>query len=359
MSEDSSSERLRRLRRWALQSAARELMPRERVSWCFRRLSMGHNHVSVYYSPSVQRAHYKNLIVCGSVWMCPICSAKISERRRVELTTAVDQNPDLQPALVTFTLQHNQADELSKVLAVLIESYRELKHSRHWNGFVDDYELAGSVRSLETTVGRNGWHPHLHVLAFFKAGISLDGAETFFKDEWERCLKKFDRSASYKYGVDFRTKSRDVAEYITKFGHEPKDKKRARKWSMEHEVTKSQSKLSRDVENGRSPLQLLNDFLDGDLAAGRLWREYATYFKGRRQLVWSRGLREKLGLGCERSDEEIAKRAESDAYMLAMLPLDVWKIVLKRDVRGHVLEVASTGDPVKLMQYLMGLGVDG
>lgn len=358
MGDGLRADRDRRLRRWALQAGARELMPHERVAWCFRRLSMGHNHVSVYYSPSVRRAHYKNLIVCGSVWMCPICSAKISERRRVELTKAVDRNPDLQPALVTFTLQHEKKNELRDVLRVLLESYRLLKSGRYWKSFVSDYDLEGSVRALETTVGRNGWHPHLHVLVFFKAGFDVSGAESFFKTEWVRCLEKFDASASYIHGVDFRTTQRDIADYITKFGHEPKDKMRARKWTMEHELTKSQSKLSRDVE-GKTPLQLLSDFVDGDLAAGKLWREYASYFKGRRQLVWSRGLRSKLGLGVEKSDEEIAKQVENDAYMLAMLPLDVWRLVLKSNLRGHVLEVASSGDPVELMQFLMRMGVDG
>lgn len=352
---DSSDDGARRLRRWALQSAARELMPHERVSWCFRRLRTGFGHVSVYYSARVHRAHYKNLIVCGSVWMCPVCSAKISERRRVELSRAIDRNPDYRPALVTFTLQHNSGDALKKVLGVLTESYRLLKSGRYWRDFVNDYELAGSVRSLEVTYGLNGWHPHLHVLPFFKGGHSLQGAEEFFKTEWLRCLEKLDGSASYKYGVDFRTAQKDVADYIAKFGHEPKDKKRPGRWSMEHELTKSQVKMGRG-DNGRTPLQLLSDFLAGDRDAGRLWRQYASHFKGKRQLVWSRGLRSVLGLGRDETDQEIAERIDQDAVLLAMIPLDAWKVILGNDARGEVLEIASSGDATKLMAFLEDIG---
>ena len=32
--------------------------------------------------------HYKGLVTCGNVWVCPICSAKIQERRRQEVEQA-------------------------------------------------------------------------------------------------------------------------------------------------------------------------------------------------------------------------------------------------------------------------------
>jgi hypothetical protein len=48
--------------------------------------------VQVLHSPLHRVAHYKSLIVCGSVWMCPLCTAKISERRREELERAVSRH---------------------------------------------------------------------------------------------------------------------------------------------------------------------------------------------------------------------------------------------------------------------------
>src|SRR5438552_1083589 len=72
--------------RWQLQREARALLPHERVAFCMRRIQA--TTVDVFYSPQHQSAHYGGLMVCGSVWVCPLCAAKISERRRAELEQA-------------------------------------------------------------------------------------------------------------------------------------------------------------------------------------------------------------------------------------------------------------------------------
>src|SRR4051794_16390042 len=68
--------------RWQLQREARALLPDERVAFCMRRIQA--TTVDVLYSPQHKSAHYGGLMVCGSVWVCPLCAAKISEHRRVE-----------------------------------------------------------------------------------------------------------------------------------------------------------------------------------------------------------------------------------------------------------------------------------
>lgn len=354
----------RRLERWALQSAARDLMSDERVAWCLRRPGFdpetrrSFREIKVMYSARVHRAHYKNLAVCGSVWMCPICSAKITERRRIELTQAIELH-DFKLGLSTFTLQHSFDDKLSVVLLAELEAYRYLKKHRVWTEFCGDYKLMGSVRSLETTYGVNGWHPHLHVLNFFQPGANLRGIEGDLKNLWRSSIEHFGRSASWQRGVDFRSAEKDIADYVSKFGHEPVSLKRPYKWTIEHELTKSQTKISR-VSGGCTPLQLLADHLNGEKVLGRdpgkLWQEYARVFKGKRQLVWSHGLRALLGLGRDQTDEEIAKREDEQAVLLAALSLRQWRIVLGNDARGEVLEIASSGDPDKLQAFLHRLG---
>jgi len=77
-------QRRQRLFRWALQAEARQWLPHERVAECLRVVNPMALGVEVLHAPRQQAAHYKSLIVCGSVWMCPLCAAKISERRRSE-----------------------------------------------------------------------------------------------------------------------------------------------------------------------------------------------------------------------------------------------------------------------------------
>lgn len=346
-----------RLGRWALQSAARSLLPDFRVSSCLRFVVPGRDGVKVLYSAAVQRAHYGNLAVCGSVWACPICAAKISERRRVELAGAVDHHPEFTPALITFTVQHLHSDGLGPLVRDLLGAYRRLKCGEWWQNFRGDCGLVGSIRALEITHGVNGWHPHLHVLGFFRAGADLAGVGDSLKKKWGVVLGRYERTCTYLHGVDFRTADSDVVDYISKFGHEPVDFKRPGRWSMEHELTKGAVKRGRG-DRGRGPLQLLCDYLVGDQEAGRLWVIFQKAFKGKRQLVWSRGLRELLGVGQEETDLQIAKREDEAASLLALLSLEQWRMVLGNDIRGELLEVASSGDYETLRAFLAGFGIE-
>ncbi len=348
----------RRLERWALQATVRELLPDARVAFCMRRIIPGKKTADVLYSAKLQRAHYANLVICARVWICPICAAKITERRRVELARAIDWNDRLlRPVLVTFTLQHSDRDKLDKLLADLLDSYRRLKSGKRWTEFKNDAHLVGSIRSLETTYGDNGWHPHLHGLYLFERKASFDqtAVEEFLKNHWATVLGANERTASYEHGVDVRTHESDIEKYIAKFGHEPIDMKRPAKWTIEHELTKAPSKVGRGA-HGRSPLQLVADYMVGDKKAGALFQEYAAAFKGKNQLVWSRGLRALLGLGLEETDEELAQRKDEAAELLASITLKQWRVVLANDARGEVLEAASTGDPTKVAAFLASIG---
>jgi hypothetical protein len=87
-----------------------------------------------------------------------------------------------------------------------------------------------------------------------------------------------------------------------------------------------------------------------------LWLQYAVNFKGERQLRWSSGLRARLGLEKEKSDEEIAIEQEEVAIILSSLSTGAWRIVLANDARGELLEVASRGDPAQVEAFLVQLG---
>ena len=82
-------------------------------------------------------------------------------------------------------------------------------------------------------------------------------------------------------------------------------------------------------------------------------------FKGRQQLVWSKGLRKKLGLAQEKTDQELAEEEREQAYILAQLSISQWQQVLGNDIRAELLEVAATGDSVVLREFLEEFGICG
>lgn len=348
--------KLRTIRRYALQSAARDLLPREAVSKCMRRVIPGvdRDAVSVLYAPAKEAAHFGGLQICKSVWHCPVCSAKISEKRREDLTAGLRAWSEQYTAenrrvlLVTFTLQHERSDDLSVVFGALRAARRLLVSGRKAQAFNFEYGVVGHVRSLELTHGQNGWHPHLHVLMFFDREVPIATFEQAIKARWSECVQARGRYASWEHGCDVRFSDADIADYVAKWGYEPK-------WTPAHEMAKSGSKIGR--RGGNTPMQLLSDYLDGDQRAGRLWLQYAVNFKGERQLCWSKGLRQLLGLAVEKSDEELAVEQDEIAIILASLTVGAWRVIVANDARGELLEVASSGDANRVQSFLSQLGV--
>ena len=102
----------KRLRRFYLQAVARELLPSARINQCLRSVIPGKGCVNINYSKKFTRAHYGNLVQCASVWVDPVCSSKITERRRVELEEALGRSP-WPGVMITLTLQHSRKDTLA------------------------------------------------------------------------------------------------------------------------------------------------------------------------------------------------------------------------------------------------------
>lgn len=357
LKEENSSLKSPVIYRFYLQSLSRELLSGEAVASCLRKRQRDCPTVDVYKNADSGRVRYSGLQTCKSIWHCPVCAARISEGRRQELSAALLDahitNSDgsvipLCAALITYTFQHNRSMSCADSVKGILASYRRLKSGKGYQELKSEYGFVGSVRSLEITWGeKNGWHPHIHELMLFNRVLSpsmLHGLKKSLKLRWQGVLAKEYLTASYTHGVDLRTSHSSpqgaVLEYIAKFGREPKEQK-ADGWTITHELVKSGSKRS-GGDGHYSMLELLEAYGNGDVPAGRLWREQAVTMKGRNQLVWSRGLRDLLGVGQEKSDADLVDEIQSDAdRRLASLSVDQWHAVLKADVRGELLVKAE------------------
>lgn len=343
-----------KVRRFGLQAAARRLLPGERVAGCLRQVRPGVEAVEIWYSPRHGRASLGGLLVCGSVWNCPVCAAKVTERRRVELQSALAQKR-YSTLLLTYTLRHQAGDALRDLTSLLLKALRAMQSGVGWQRQRKRFGWVGSVRALEVTYGVHGWHPHIHQLVFLEGALNqsaVDGLETYLKDRWGMVLARCGLDASWRHGLDVRSASKDIAAYVSKYGREPR---RKRFWTDAHEVTKQPVKRGR--LGGRTPSQLLEDYLVcGDGAAARLFVEYAGAFKHKKQLVWSKGLREQLGLEAEWDDLTVATRLEEDGELLLRLSGAVWRRVVGSDARGELLAVAGGGDGEAVAKFLASLG---
>lgn len=347
-----------RLERFSLQSVARSIIPASRTAKCLR-VRRGQSNgqqasIQVWRHAEFKSAHYKGLQTCGSVWACPVCSAKISERRRVELAAAIAMHKASggEVLLLTLTNRHDRRDDLKELLTgqakALSYFMRGTKAAKKW---FDGLGSIGTIRAMEVTHGdTNGWHPHYHILVFAKSGLHLanhvqDGASL-----WAKCCTMAGlKTPSLERGLTLQS-----GDYAAKY---------VGKWGLEQEMTKGHQKKAKG--GGATPFDLLRRVLANkkDHRSGFLFAEFVFAFKGRRQLVWSKGLKHLFAVE-ESSDEVLAEGQTEGAELFAYITIDQWRRILRMEkrgmqARGWLLELAAVGDRLRFDLFISSLDLQG
>lgn len=353
-----------RQRKYRLEDAARRLLPKDKaLQECHRKVIPG-SRVELWIHNKTHRAHYNHLLQCHRVWTCPICSSKISERRRDELQLALD-NWTGSVALGTFTVQHNRGASLKAVLGLEDRAWRAMVASRGYKQLLERYGIVGVTRAREITYSDvNGWHPHFHGIIWFcgsRESVDLVQLEKDLTELWIYQVKRAGGWALAPYAVNIEHGDSSVADYVAKFGSDYDDNEVARQladrtiqetWKASDELCRANIKRARQ---GRNPWQLLESYLNGDKQAGALFQEYAAATKGLHQLQWTRGLRELVGLGRELTDSEIVDEYQEDCTLLHTFTWAEWKAVLANDCVATVLQAAETLEQDELERFVISL----
>lgn len=340
-----------RFQRFAWQSVARSILPDSRTAKCLRIRAHGQD-VQVWKAHEFKTASYGGLQTCGSVWACPVCAAKIAERRRAELQAGMGVHRAGAGCvqLLTLTAPHQRKDNLGDLLYKQSKALKTFWNDRAVKVVLVEMGVIGQVRALEVTHGRkspqnNGWHPHYHVLLFAGSGVDLARFDQAQRTDWQvrlylrwaaACVKAGLGEPSYAHGLKLDGGEK-AAKYLSK-------------WGLEDEMTKGHTKKAL---HGETPFDFLRSFLadKSDKQAAALFKEFAETFKGKRQLSWSRGLKARLGID-DVSDEELSERLEEQAVLLGLLNVDQWRDVLITDSRATVLEIASKAGWPEVLRYL-------
>lgn len=279
------------------------------------------------------RAHFVGLATCGSVWDCPICSAKIAMRRNEEVKQARERwvKNEGYLVLVTYTIRHNKRDSLKDLARVVTDAIRYVHSGRDYQKFKKEYGLAGTISGTEVLLNMlNGWHYHKHQLLFLKRDADSKEynqieIQSFLEDKYLEYIRSMGYDAISGIAVnvsDPDTGDGKLPEYICK-------------WGIENEVMTVDEKTT----VGLSPFELL----DTDEYREE-FIEYSIAMKGKRRLTWSNGLRDLLGLDKEKTDDEIASELdeiEGENILLDEIDRDGWYIIYKNNLQSKVLEFAE------------------
>jgi hypothetical protein len=331
-----------RVQRFILQSVARKFLPKSRTDKCLR-LRQKSKEIQVWQSIEHKTTSFTGLQTCGSVWACPVCSAKIAERRRAEIVAAMAAHKAAGGCmnLLTLTAPHQRTDNLSDLLKKQSLALKKMFADRTVRKVFEEMGVLGQIRALEVTHGRlsefnNGWHTHYQLLLFCGSGVDLARFDAPQMTDWSVrlylrwaacCVGAGLGEPSFAHGLKLDDGSK-AAQYVAK-------------WGLEDEMTKGHTKKA---INGETPFDFLRSYLadSTDKQAGALFKEFAETFKGKRQLHWSKGLKKRFAIG-DMTDDELAAQQDDYARLLGVITLEQWWDVLAVDGSANVLLIAANG----------------
>lgn len=395
-----------------------------RMAYCGA--SAADSRLPVFFRENATSAGITNLQTCGS-YACPVCAAKVGNRRFEEVVQVLGaaREAGYAVSMVTLTMRHKHFDRLDDLWDALAAGWRVFSTSPEWTGesveyyaqarekyerrgwLSDDYKEAraeyellnpgekypgrpcraprgwkdskdfrprrvglseslgvlGTIRSVEVTLGANGWHPHIHAVIVHKAGkdevdslLKAQKIGLFIHSQWVKGLEKYGfESLAESGGLDvslMTSSDEDIASYATKITRTSGLDRGTEKIS--YEVTRADLKKGR--AGGLTPLQLLESAVEGEVEAVQKWREFAIASQGRRWVVISPDLRKFGKLGEEKTDEEIAEETV-EAVPVAQVEYRDWKEHKLWLVASQLLAVLEQRGAVALFARLEELGV--
>jgi len=312
-------------------------------------------------------ARFGGLVICGAIHVCPVCAANISHQRSLEVQHAARAHLEAGGTLVmvTLTLPHSAGMALEDTWGVLSEAWHNCASGRYRKRDRERWGQMGYIRAVEVTHGANGWHPHTHVLLFLGPSDDPAALAREVEAEWFHRWHRFVvgrgwRAPSRRHGVDARAVSTStVGEYLVKVQDgEPPTAPTAGRWTPAQELTRAD--LKRSSEGNVTPFGLVSRWVETrDLQTLAAWREWERSSKGRRTLLWSRGLKDFYGVDAL-DDQSAAERAQWEADVLYELVPDEWDVVLDAGARWELLDAAATAGTAGVIDFLVELlALDG
>lgn len=354
----------------------RQMLPNERIADCSRKPIPAIGCITGIYNPDTQRAHFAGTIKCKSS-ACSYCALHLAAKIRQELSLALVQagKKDIFAVMITATIRHNASQSLRQLRAALQKAWNATFSGEWYVKLCQEYMIEGKTKSWETTYGENGWHPHLHALLFMHlelVGRHLKDFETKIASRYIAALVKLGYDASIQRAITAKTAQSDIADYIAKFGREPKK----RTWGADAEIALGALKRAR--RDGITPFELIDAAL-GDQSvlqrlsyatgivdqqqlmqrAEALYKEYFYAFKRTPQIHWGKNLRKALELEQAEADYQEANSITTNLVEMVQLDPNIgWQQLLAvPDGRADLRAAIRTGDLQIVCNWLDDHGI--
>lgn len=351
-------------RLWALHKTMWAITDYDRLRGCHRYIAGGAGAASLrWHEPG--RASWSSLCTSSSVWASPLSAAAIGRTRAEEVTTALktwfEQGKQHTVEFLTLTLAHSREQELTEVWDTLSYAWRGVVAGASWRGgarYEGDKKRFGVqhwIKSVEVTHGAHGWHVHMHVLLLLDQELTQDQRavlESNIYGRWSAAAqRKGFKAPSRAHGVKLEKAKRDknaadLGTYLAKGSIASVAE------TLSREMTAGQSSKTARGAESRTPFQILDDIRkSGDTSLKnpdvQLWRTWEKQSMGRRQIAWSKGTKDALGVTAV-SDEEAENHGEEAPTTVEVARVQYEEWSRTREDTGETLrdDMDTRGDVV-------------
>lgn len=323
----------------------------ERLWKCGRYLT---DEAGTFIAVKSGTAYFTGVQTCGSIWVCPVCSARIRQRRALEIERAALQHLTAGASIgfLTTTLPHTRTDNLADLLGIVQAAWKKVQQNGTVRRLFDALQITGRIRSTEVTYGSwHGWHPHLHILLFadrLLTDADWSAARDVLSDAWASAVVKAGGARPGEVvGVTLAPVYRaEVGQYLAKvqdhYGQAS---------TVGLEMARGDVKKGR--KRSRTPFELAEAAVQGVMPELPLWWAYEAATKGRRAIEWSRGLKARFDLA-DVSDEDLAA-ADVDGDRVAWVDGPTWGLLVKAGQETYVLDLAEQGGQPAAHAFLLRL----
>lgn len=299
-------------------------------------------------------AYYTGVQTCGSIWACPVCAARIRQRRALEIERACVQHLAAGGGIGfgTLTLPHSRGDDLAELLPVVQGAWKQVQQNRGFRSECEEREVIGKIRATEITWGAwHGWHPHLHLLFLTEVELSDELWAAFrevLSSAWSAAIVKHGRDRpGQAVGVTVgKVYAAKVGQYLAKVQDHYGEAS-----TVGREMARGDVKKGR--KRSRTPFELAEAAVAGVVPELPLWWEYERATKGRRAIEWSRGLKARFAV--EDVSDEVLAAADVDGDQVLFIDGVAWELLVKRGQEVHVLDLVEQGGQPAAHAFLAGL----